>query len=200
MAEDTFARFVERYATNQLPWDDPLPPPEVIDLVPQLDVGRMVDLGCGYGRTAIYLAQHGWLADGVDYVPAAVAGAKERAAAAGVADRTNFYQGSASAPHMLSGPYDLVVDIGCMHSFPEPQLIEYRDSLTRLLRSGAIYLLFAHLRHGEPQADERPHGILDSQIKALFADHFKLDKVEYGSTKVEDKDPWDSAWYWFRKM
>ena len=32
-----------------------------------LPPGRALDLGCGYGRTAILLAQHGWRVDGVDF-------------------------------------------------------------------------------------------------------------------------------------
>ena len=197
MTNETYQRFVERYESGQLPWNDELPPPEVIDIVPKLPPGRALDLGCGYGRTAIYLAKHGWTADGVDYVPQAIARAKEIAAAAGVGSETNFYVSSASAPEPCVGPYDLAVDIGCMHSFPEPQLIEYRDSLKQLLRPGATYLLFAHLRDDEPT--ERPHGILDRQIDSLFSDGFHLDHVEVGSTQVEDRPPWRSAWYWFKK-
>lgn len=199
MSDETYQRFVERYESNQLPWDDELPPPEVIALIPLLKKGRALDLGCGYGRTSIYVAQHGWRADGIDFVPAAVDGAKQRAAAAGVSDRVNFYQGSASSSDMLAGPYDLAVDIGCMHSFPPEQLVEYRDSLKRLLRTGAKYLLFVHLRDEHLEEGGRPHGIIDGQVETLFADGFTLDHVEVGSTQVEDRPPWRSAWFWFTR-
>lgn len=197
MTNETYQRFVDRYESDELPWNDELPPPEVIDLVPKLSPGRALDLGCGYGRTSIYLAKHGWTADGVDFVPQAVAKAKEIAAAAGLDSLTNFYVSSASDPKPCTGPYDLAVDIGCMHSFPDKQLVAYRDSLKRLLKPGAIYLLFAHLRDDEPT--ERPHGILDGRIESLFADGFKLDNVEVGSTQVEDRPAWRSAWYWFAR-
>ena len=199
MSEETYQRFVERYESDELPWDDELPPPEVIEIVPLLKPGRALDLGCGYGRTSIYVAKHGWQGDGVDFVPAAVDGAKRRAAAAGVADRVNFYEGSASSPNMLSGPYDLAVDIGCMHSFPLEQLIEYRDSLKRLLSSGAKYLLFVHLRDEHLEEGGRPHGIIDGQVESLFSDDFSLDRVEFGSTQVEDRPAWRSAWFWFTR-
>ena len=200
MTNETFQRFVDRYESGQLPWNDELPPPEVIALLPKIKPGRMLDLGCGYGRTAIYCAKHGWQADGIDYVPAAVEGAIQRAADAGVASLVNFHEGSASAPDMLAGPYDLAIDIGCMHSFPDEQLIEYRDSLKILLRPGATYLLFAHVREDKLKENERPHGIIDNRIDSLFADGFRQDKVEYGTTQVEDRDPWRSAWYWFTRL
>ena len=199
MSEETYHRFVERYESEELPWDDVLPPPEVIELIPLLTPGRALDLGCGYGRTSIYVAQHGWQADGVDFVPAAVEGARERAAAAGVADQVNFYEGSASSPDMLTGPYDLAVDIGCMHSFPLEQLIEYRDSLKQLLRSRAKYLLFVHLRDEHLEEGGRPHGIIDGQVESLFSDGFSLDRVEFGTTQVEDRPAWRSAWFWFTR-
>lgn len=46
--------------------------------------GTALDLGMGEGRNAIYLAQHGWAATGVDISPVAVAHAKQAAASRGV--------------------------------------------------------------------------------------------------------------------
>ena len=197
MTSETYNRFVERYESGELPWDDELPPPEVIDLTPILTPGRALDLGCGHGRTAIYLAQRGWQVDGVDFVSRAIDEAIERAAAAGVTDQTTFYQGSATAPQGDDSSFDLAIDIGCMHSFNDEQLAEYRDSLKRMLRPGAIYLLFVHFRSDEPEG--RPHGIGKGMVESLFADGFHLDKVEFGTTQVEDRPVWNSAWYWFSR-
>lgn len=195
----TYQRFVERYESGQVPWAHELPPPEVIDLVPQLQPGRALDLGCGYGRSAIYLARHGWEADGVDYVPLAVAEAERRATASGVSDKAHFYAASITQLGFLTGSYDLGIDIGCMHVLDEEGLQAYRDGLLRLLRSGAIYLLFVHLRQGDEPEDGRPHGIFEQTVFSLFAQGFVLEKVEYGTTQVEDKPPWFSAWFWFHR-
>lgn len=88
--QESLARFTERYTNGQVPWDDSLPPPEVQALVATLPPGRALDLGCGYGRTAIYLAQHGWQVDAIDFVPQAIAEAEKRAMAAGVAPKFSF--------------------------------------------------------------------------------------------------------------
>jgi len=174
------------------------PPPEVIDLIPTLKSGRALDLGCGYGRTAIYLALHGWMADGVDFVDQAVEEAARRAVAAGVANQTTFYAGSASTPKADDAVYDLAIDIGCMHSFSDELLIEYRDFLKRVLRPGATYLLYVHMR--DESQEGRPHGIAKGHVETLFADGFSLDRVEHGTTQVEDRPPWESAWYWFKRI
>ena len=47
--------------------------------------GRALDLGCGSGFYTVHLAQQGFEVTGVDFVPDAIAMARERATAAGVA-------------------------------------------------------------------------------------------------------------------
>jgi SAM-dependent methyltransferase len=196
----TYQRFVERYEAGRVPWGDELPPPEVIELVSKLSPGRALDLGCGYGRSAIYLAQHGWEVDGVDYMPLAIAEAKRRAEASGVNDKTHFHLASITDLGFLTAPYDLAIDVGSMHVLDEAGLHAYWAGLWRLLWPEAIYLLFVHLRRDETPEEERPHGILVETIYRLFGDGFRLERVEYGTTKVEDKPEWASAWFWFRRI
>ena len=49
-----------------------------------LPAGSALDLGCGTGDSAIYLARHGWKVAGVDFVPKALDKARAKAAAADV--------------------------------------------------------------------------------------------------------------------
>jgi SAM-dependent methyltransferase len=63
------------------PWDSGDPAPELVELVegpapPR--PGRALDLGCGIGTNAVYLARHGWDVTGVDLVHNAVAAARVR--------------------------------------------------------------------------------------------------------------------------
>lgn len=199
MDSTTYQRFAERYESGQLPWGVELPPPEVMALVAQMPPGRMLDLGCGYGRSAIYLAQHGWLADGVDFVPLAITEAKRRAIAQGVSNKTQFHIASITELTFLQPHYDLAIDIGCMHVLDDAGLHVYHQELIRLLRPGALYLLFVHLRQADEPEDGRPHGIFEETVLVLFGRGFELEKVEHGTTQVEDKPMWHSAWFWFRR-
>lgn len=192
---DVYERLLERYETGQTPWDEVLPPPEVMELARQLPPGRALDLGAGYGRAAIYLAQRGWQVDAVDFIAQAVAGGAARAQAAGVAGIA-FHHAPITDMPFLTGPYDLALDVGCMHNLTPPQLRAYHHELRRLLRPGGIYLLFAHLR--EPDADEA-RWLDEALLLALFGDGFQLEKVERGVTQVADNPPWPSAWYWWRR-
>ncbi|MFO7662886.1 MAG: class I SAM-dependent methyltransferase [Chloroflexota bacterium] len=194
-----YEKFQQRYEEERIPWDDTLPPPEIIDLTINLKPGRALDLGCGYGRAAIYLARQGWSVEAIDFIPQAIERAKNYAAEAGVSDQIDFHVASAADLDFLNPPFDLAIDIGCMHSFSEEMLKSYRTELVRLLESGAIYTLFAHLRREESDPGEDPRGINEEDIYSLLAPYFELQRVEYGLTQVEDKPPWPSGWFWFRR-
>ena len=109
--------FVERYESGQIPWDDQLPPPELIELADSLEPGKALDLGSGYGRSSIYLAQRGWQVDGIEFVPKAVEESRKRAQETGAGSSAKFHVSDVTQLDFLQGAYDLAVDIGCMHNF-----------------------------------------------------------------------------------
>ncbi|MGC4190143.1 MAG: class I SAM-dependent methyltransferase [Thermomicrobiales bacterium] len=76
-------------------------------IVETLPPGRSLDLGCSNGGDAIWLAQHGWEAMGVDVAPTAIALARSSARKAGVTAGVRFEQYDLSAA-MPDGPFDLV--------------------------------------------------------------------------------------------
>jgi len=192
--------FIAKYETGTIPWDDELPPPELMALVMEVDSGKALDLGCGYGRSTIYLAQNGWDVDGVDFVPQAIDIARDRAITAGFSENVRFHVASVTDLEFLPDSYDLAVDIGCMHSLPWFELVAYRNGLLRLLRAGGIYLLFAHLRDETETSEDEMRWIKEESLLALFAKEFELENAEYGVTQVEDKPPWKSAWFRFRRL
>jgi len=79
----------------------------LVEVAGALPAGRALDLGCGEGGDAIWLAQQGWQVAAVDVSATALARAESEAAAAGVAGRIEF------ARHDLAvtfppGRFDLV--------------------------------------------------------------------------------------------
>jgi SAM-dependent methyltransferase len=197
--EMVYERLREFYASGGVPWDDPLPPPEVIGWLEGRPSGRALDLGCGYGRASIYMARLGWEVDGVDFVPHAAAVAAERAREAGVDVR--FHIASVTDLGFLAGPYDFVLDVGCAHALDREGLARYGRHLKRLLRSGGSYLLFVHLwEEGDETAEDRPKGIPEGLLRETLADGFELEKFERGVTQVRDMEPWQSGWFYFRRV
>jgi 2-polyprenyl-3-methyl-5-hydroxy-6-metoxy-1,4-benzoquinol methylase len=71
---------------------------------------RTLDLGCGSGSNAIFLAQHGFRVTAVDFASSAIAKARRRAAAANVS--IEFVSDDLTHPRRLVGPFDFLVDYG----------------------------------------------------------------------------------------
>lgn len=192
---ETYERMARRYTDGDVPWDHELPPPEVIVLLDRLPAGRALDVGCGYGRAAIYMAQRGWQVDGVDFVADAVTEARRRAAAAGVS--ATFHVGDITHLDFLTGPYDFVLDVGCSHTLEADDLQRYRDELLRLMGAGATLLLFVRLR-GEDSA-ESPRGVAEPFLLDTFSRGFQLIKATRGVTEMINGS-WSSAWYRFQRL
>ena len=189
-----FEEMTRRYAANELPWNVELPPPEVIAEVAQMSPGRALDLGCGPGRASIYLAQHGWQCDGVDFIAAAVALASERAAAAGLAERARFHCASVTQLDFLEPPYDFALDVGCVHMLRDADLQHYATGLARLMRPGGRYLLFARLA----ASLEEPRGLPRPTVETLFAPVFTFERVVQGESNFSGTVA-ASAWFWLRR-
>lgn len=83
------------------------PNPVLVDTVGSLHPGRALDLGCGGGGDALWLAEHGWTVVTVDVSATALARVADRATGAGLTDRvrTERHDLAATFPR---GSFDLV--------------------------------------------------------------------------------------------
>ena len=166
------------------PWDTGVTPPELERFVATHPPGRAIDLGCGTGTNAFYLARHDWTAVGVDFAGRAIAKARRRARDAGVVARCTFYVGDVTRLDFLTGPLDLALDIGCLHSLPVAQRAAYAAGVARLVRAGGTYLLYAFAPGGRPGVP----GLTGDDVRTIFVRTFAVAGVEEGTG-------WPSAWY-----
>ena len=132
------------------PWEGG-PRAELVELVEsgeltpeRLRPGRAIDLGCGSGANAVYLAQHGFDVVGVDFSPVALDKARRRAESAGVAARVRFVQGDLTAPSIpaVNGPFDLLVDYGTLDDLTGEHRRQMARTILRLASPGATFLLW----------------------------------------------------------
>jgi cyclopropane fatty-acyl-phospholipid synthase-like methyltransferase len=182
-----------RYLLSRPPWDTEVTPPEVIELIEgeSLCPGRALDLGCGTGTNCIYLAHHGWEAVGVDFSFLAIRRAWRKARRAGVDCR--FYRNDVTDLAFLAEPFDLVLDIGCLHSLPQERWERYAAEVARLVRPEGPYLLYAFT----PRPDQSTtRGVAPKEVRSLFTPAFAVEREELG----EDPSGPRSAWYWLRRL
>ena len=158
------------------PWDSGMTPPQLVELVEgpaALKPGRALDLGCGTGTNAAYLSEHGWDVTGIDFVPRAIAAAKRKALHAKlvVGDVTQL------ADAGVSGPFDLLFDLGCFHSLPDDRRDAYVGEAARVAKPGATLLMFAfgEKGRGTPVASE-------AEIRSRFAKPFDMVEVKPGAS------------------
>ncbi len=81
--------------------------PVLVDVAGSLPAGKALDLGCGEGGDAVWLAQQGWRVVAVDVSAAALDRAATHATAAGVHARIDFQQHDL-ARTFPEGAFDLV--------------------------------------------------------------------------------------------
>jgi len=136
-------KFQWRYWRRQTPWDTQVTPPEVMEFIARTPPGKALDLGCGTGTNAITLARHGWRVTGVDFIPKAISAARAKAARSGVA--IEFLVANVTDLSALSGPFDYVLDIGCLHALKAEDRSRYATNMSRMLRPQAWYMLYAWL-------------------------------------------------------
>jgi SAM-dependent methyltransferase len=102
-----------------------------------LSPGRVLELGCGPGRNAIYLAGLGCSVDAVDSSARAIEWAAERAERAGVA--VNLQLCSIFDAEFPDGSYDLVYDSGCFHHLAPHRRRDYAELVTRARKPGGSF-------------------------------------------------------------
>jgi len=124
-----------------IPWNLEQPPRILTDLI---DAGRIkpceaVDLGCGAGNYAVWLASLGFTVTGLDFSEAALDLARELARSRGVDCRFEVCD-MTSPVEAYDGGFDLAFDWEVLHHvFPE-QRCAYLENVQRMLRPGGTFL------------------------------------------------------------
>lgn len=106
----------------------------------RLRPGRAIDLGCGVGDNAIFLAQHGFNVTGVDFAASAIARARRKATAAGA--KVEFIVDDLTHMRRVRGPYDLLVDYGTLDDLGRRRRDQYVKQVTPLAHAGSQFLLW----------------------------------------------------------
>ncbi len=99
----------KRYADSELVWGAP-PNRYVVQHTTALPMGRALDLACGEGRNALWLATRGWQVTGLDYSAVALSKARETASGSpgSVVSRLDWRHGDVTTTALGQG-YDLVL-------------------------------------------------------------------------------------------
>lgn len=119
---------------------------EVVEGSGRRPPGRALDLGCGTGRNAVYLARHGWDVTGVELADGELSVARRGAADAGVHPR--LIQGDVTelAGLGVGQGFTVLMDGGCYHMVPKGRRGAYVASVTQVAAPGALLILVGFTR------------------------------------------------------
>ncbi|MCA9621216.1 MAG: class I SAM-dependent methyltransferase [Myxococcales bacterium] len=184
----------EDYAAGVMPWDTGEPEPFLVDFVEggNLSPGaRVVEVGCGTGTNALWLARRGFDVIACDCAPLALERARKKAD--GVPG-LRFVEHDFLSDALPEGPFDFAFDRGVFHVFDEAgQRARFAERVGRLLRPGGHWASLAGSTEGPP----RDHGPPRRSLRDL-ADAIEpwLEVVEVRRIEFEAKIPSPAAAWW----
>jgi methyl halide transferase len=167
------SRWNERYEKGDTPWETGQPSSELQCVVAEAPIGpcRALELGCGTGASAVWLAQQGFEVTAVDLSPRAIERARQRSDKVGVSVRF-LVADVLNPPSELAGPFDFFFDRGCYHVVRRENVVAYLEKLRRLTRSGSWGLVLAGNAR-EPH-DPGPPVVSDEQIRSELGSLFEI--------------------------
>jgi len=183
------------YRFGLTPWDSGVSPPELKELIEgpnRRTPGKALDLGCGTGTNAIYMAQHGWDVTAIDFVPRAIETARAKAQAAKVGPR--LIQGDVTKLDELKvgGGYSLLFDLGCFHAIPQDRRDDYVAGATLAATQGADFLLWGFYRKPNWETNAM---VSREEIEQRFTKDWELLRAWGG----EQPDRFPGRWYHLKR-
>jgi len=200
MATDR-ATWEKHYQEGPRPWDTGITPPEVETfwssgrLAP---TGLAIDIGCGPGTNAAYLARLGMSVVGVDLAGGALNLAVDRLRRnqLGLLSRVSFVQADVTCLPFRQANAVYLLDIGCLHGLPPAARAGYACGVIENLAPGGYFQIYAFDCLADLVDDpvRRLRGMGDDEVEKLFAPHLQI--VEIVRARP---DRYPCRWYLLRK-
>lgn len=155
-------------ADYQPRWD---PSPLLVEWLPRLPKGRALDLACGTGRNALYLAGQGYQVDGMDVAASALALGRQRATELGLS--VNWVQADLDTYALPPNTYDVIAVSFYINR-------ELAPALVAALKPGGMLLYEHHLRATDATNGPRnpEHRFAPGELRRLFSSLHILHYVE----------------------
>jgi SAM-dependent methyltransferase len=141
----------EHYASGHMPWDSDEPDPALVATVEArtIPAGRTLEIGCGTGTNALWLAAHRFDVLGVDASPLAIERARAKMNDGASACRFEVLDFLKDPPE---GPFGRVFDRGCFHVFDAPDVrARFAALVAGLLTPDGLWLSLIGSTEGAPR-------------------------------------------------
>ncbi|MCH9720841.1 MAG: methyltransferase domain-containing protein [Actinomycetia bacterium] len=181
-AGDHYATWEDHYAAKTQVWSGRVNA-RLAEAVPRIVGTRALDLGCGEGGDAIWLAEQGWTVVAVDVSDTALSRARKAAESCGVADRIEFQQHELTSS-FPEGFFDLV-SAQFLHSTLEMDRPAILRRAAAAVAAGGTLLIIDHAA-APPWAAKMHHHefpTADSVVAGLELDPGQWERLRVGSAE-----------------
>jgi SAM-dependent methyltransferase len=173
------------------PWDIGRPQPGFRALAEDGALrGRVLDSGCGTGEHALLAASLGFDTTGIDGAPLAIEKANEKARERGIDVR--FVVGDVLDLAAFGEQWDTVLDCGVFHVFDDDDRPVYVESLAAVIPAGGRYFMLCF--SDEQPGAAGPRRVSQDEIRASFADGWRVDSIEASVIETNWQDRSARAW------
>jgi len=161
----------------EIPWHSDRPDKELIDLIEskRIKPNSVLDVGCGAGTDALYLASKGCKVTAIDVSHEAIKIARERAEKAGL--EINFIAGDFLDMDFHNESFDFINDRGFFHHIDPRNREKVAMKINGLIKSNGNYYLRCW-SDKEEESDRGPHRISKDEIKNTFSKFFKIGEIK----------------------
>lgn len=173
------------------PWEIGRPQAAFVKLADEGRIsGPVLDVGCGSGEIALFLASRGHRVAAIDLDETALASARLKASQRG--GTAEFISADALFLESLDGLFKTVIDCGCFHSFSDTEREFYLDGLRQVVAvGGTVHLLV--LSELEP-GNYGPRRVTERELRDLFEDGFVFESCQPAVFEVRGERVGARAW------
>ncbi|MFQ6011784.1 MAG: class I SAM-dependent methyltransferase [Nitrososphaerales archaeon] len=157
-------------------WEVDHPQRAFVELVNNNEIrpGRVLDIGCGTGENAIFLARNGFSVVGIDLVPLAIEQAKQKALKLGA--EIDFSVGVALHLGCQVAYFSSVIDSGLFHIFDDKNRSTYVEQITRVLGKDGAYFMLC-FSETEPKDWGGPRRVSKDEIEKALSPSFEVNFI-----------------------
>ncbi|NMH74229.1 class I SAM-dependent methyltransferase [Bacillus sp. RO2] len=169
---------------------------------------RVLEIGCGPGRNAIYLAKMGCIVDAIDISESALNWARERAFSEKV--DINFHHASLFDYKFELNTYDFVYDSGMFHHLAPHRRLSYVETIKKALKKdGHFGLVCFNTKAAAETADwdvykqgsmHRGIGYSEERLMRIFSKDFKIIEFREMVKDPQVNDIFGEAFLWTSLM
>lgn len=182
------------YESGEPPWETGQPSAELARVIAeqQIQPCRVIELGCGTGINALWLAQQGFDVTGVDSSRLAIEKARLRAAAQ---EHVRFVVDDVLNLAQEYQPFPFFFDRGCYHAVRQIDVQAYARTLKRVTTPGAVGLLLAGNARCPPPEGQGPPVVSAEELHAELQPAFEIVRLrEFYFDTVEKIGTAHLAW------